>query len=242
MADAIRNVCATPEGGKFSDLTSARLPRFASEIELHRNVVPLLPWPTGPLILPCHDLELQMSNDPIGTALITFFVVITMPISKTPISEMAQSLAPAKHAIEVSMQSKEQRNSRTILQIFRTIEQRDDVGFRALLQSDFEIHWPKSLPYGGTFRGLEPRPNSWDATWQPLQPTEAERKMDPRIIAAHHDDVVVYWHQRGLSPKGTRFDGDVVGLYTFRQGKLARAQMFYFDTAAVSSFLAEARR
>jgi len=66
--------------------------------------------------------------------------------------------------------------------------------------------------------------------------------MDPRVIAAHEDDVVVLWHQRGLSSKGARFDGEVLGMYTFRDGKLARAQMFYFDSAAVAKFLSEAGR
>ena len=65
--------------------------------------------------------------------------------------------------------------------------------------------------------------------------------MDARVIAAHDSDVVVLWHQRGLSPKGVRFDGEVLGLYTFREGKLSCAQMFYFDTTAVARFLAEAR-
>jgi len=32
----------------------------------------------------------------------------------------------------------------------------------------------------------------------------------------------------------------VLGLYHVRGGKLARAQMFYFDTAAVVRFLAQA--
>ena len=140
------------------------------------------------------------------------------------------------------MRSKEDQNSETILRVFRTIEQRDAAGFRSLLQSDFEIHWPLSLPYGGTFSGLEPMPNSWSATWESLQPTENEKKMDARVIAARNDDVVVLWHQRGLSPNGSRFDGEVLGMYTFREGKLARAQMFYFDTAAVVRFLAEAKR
>jgi len=65
--------------------------------------------------------------------------------------------------------------------------------------------------------------------------------MNARVVATHHDDVVVLWHQRGLSPNGARLDEEVLGLYTFRQVKLARAQMFYFDTAAVAKFLGEAR-
>jgi len=32
---------------------------------------------------------------------------------------------------------------------------------------------------------------SWSEVWEPLQPTEAERKMDPRVVAANEDDVVV---------------------------------------------------
>ena len=142
---------------------------------------------------------------------------------------------------EGQMLSKEQENSKTILAIFRAIEERDSGQFRALLQPDFEIHWPQSLPYGGTVRGVEPPPRSWGATWQPLQPTESERKMDPRVIAAQGDDVVVLWHQRGRSAAGESIDEEVLGLYRFHDGKLARAQMFYFDTVRVANFLAQAQ-
>jgi ketosteroid isomerase-like protein len=64
--------------------------------------------------------------------------------------------------------------------------------------------------------------------------------MDPRVVAASDQEVVVLWRQRGLSPIGGRFDGPVLGLYQVRDGKLARAQMFYFDTSAVAGFLADA--
>jgi ketosteroid isomerase-like protein len=134
--------------------------------------------------------------------------------------------------------SQEQENGKTILAIFRAIEERDAAQFRALLQPDFEIHWPRSLPYGGTFRGVEPQPRGWGAIWQPLQPTESERKMDAQVIAAQGDDVVVLWHQRGRCAAGQSIDEEVLGLYRFRDGKLARAQMFYFDTVPVANFLA----
>jgi len=64
--------------------------------------------------------------------------------------------------------------------------------------------------------------------------------MDPRVVAATGEEVVVLWQQRGLSPTGARFDGPVLGLYRVRDGKLARAQMFYFDTTALAGFLAYA--
>jgi hypothetical protein len=46
----------------------------------------------------------------------------------------------------------------------------------------------------------------------------------------------------GRSLTGVRFDGPVLGLCQVSNGKLARAQMFYFDTAALASFLADAER
>jgi uncharacterized protein len=131
----------------------------------------------------------------------------------------------------------EQRNIATIIAIFRSIEERDASKNTELFEPDFEIHWPGSLPYGGTFRGIGRRPSDWTATWDRLQPTAAEKKMDARVIATHGDDVVVLWHQKGRSATGDALDAEVLGLYHFREGKLARAQMFYFDTAAVAAFL-----
>jgi len=133
-------------------------------------------------------------------------------------------------------------NVKTLLEIFESIERRDDSRTSELFDPDFEIHWPPSLPYGGTRRGTKVNPRGWSATWEPLQPTEAERKMDPRVVAAGEDEVVVLWHQRGVSSAGEHFDGEVLGLYRMRRGRLARAQMFYFDTTGAASFLARATR
>lgn len=163
-------------------------------------------------------------------AIVIVVAIVRLATMKSYSTAQSQTLA-----------AQERKNSTTILQIFRAIEERNDAQFRSFLQPDFEIHWPPSLPYGGTFRGLDPRPHDWNATWDPLQPTAAEKRMDAAVIAANKGNVVVLWHQRGLGPTGARFDGEVLGFYTFREGKLARAQMFYFDTAAVARFLAEAK-
>jgi ketosteroid isomerase-like protein len=126
-----------------------------------------------------------------------------------------------------------EENRKLLLSVFDAIEQRDDQRFSDLLHSDFEIRWPASLPYG---KGKA----TWTDTWNPLQPTELERRMDARVVAANEDKVVVLWRQRGLSPTEERFDGEALGLYQIREGKLARAQMFYFDTVAVANFLDKA--
>jgi hypothetical protein len=70
----------------------------------------------------------------------------------------------------------------------------------------------------------------------PLQPTAAERQMDPQVVAASEQEVVVLWWQRGRGPTSGQFNSPVLGLYRVRDGKLARAQMFYFDTVAVAGF------
>ena len=127
-----------------------------------------------------------------------------------------------------------EKNRKLLLSVFNAIEQRNDQRFSELLHSDFEIHWPPPLPYG------EGKLKTWTETWDPFQPTELERRMDPRVVVANEAEVVVLWRQRGLSPAGERFDGEVLDLYQVREGKLLRAQMFYFDAVAVANFLGKA--
>jgi ketosteroid isomerase-like protein len=132
------------------------------------------------------------------------------------------------------------QNVEVVLEAFSAIERRDDQRFLDLLHPDFEILWPSSLPYGKSSPGRNHQVPTWSEIWNSLQPSDAERRMDPRVVAHSADEVVVLWHQRGVTSGGNRFDGEVLGLYRVRDAKLARAQMFYFDTAAVASFLAQA--
>jgi ketosteroid isomerase-like protein len=130
-----------------------------------------------------------------------------------------------------------------VLEAFRAVEQRDEQRLYALYHPEVEFHWTPSLPFGRASRGRtrESSGPSWSEVWDPLQPTKAERSMDPRVVAATEREVVVLWHQRGLSRDGDRFDGEVLGLYQVRDGRFARAQMFYFDAIAVQRFLASGR-
>jgi ketosteroid isomerase-like protein len=117
-----------------------------------------------------------------------------------------------------------------VLEAFAAVQRRDAEAFDALCHPELEIHWPASL------RARRPA-ESWEEIWDPLQPTDHERRMSPRLIAASDHEVVVLWHQRGVREDGTRFDGEVLGLYEVRDEQFARAQMFYFDTAALLRFL-----
>ena len=125
-------------------------------------------------------------------------------------------------------------NTEVMRGIFSAIEHRDSQRLLDLCQPDVAFLWPPALPYAGGERG------AWAQTWMPLQPTDAEQRMDPRVVAASEDEVVILWQQRGVSPAGDRFAGPVLGLYRLRDGKLARAQMFYFDTVGLVDFLTKA--
>jgi uncharacterized protein len=134
------------------------------------------------------------------------------------------------------------------LAVIRAVEQRDGERLMDLYHDDVKLHDAASLPYGGVAGGksslleqMERAPErTWLGTWGPLQPTEAERRMDPRVIAEADGEVVVLYHQRALAPSGERFDSPVVAVFQVREGKLDRAQMFHYDTAAIKAFLVRA--
>jgi ketosteroid isomerase-like protein len=100
-------------------------------------------------------------------------------------------------------------NAEVTCAIFRAIERRDPQQILDRCDPAVEFLWPPSLPYGGNSRGVITGDPSWAAAWIPLQPTETERKMDPRVIAATDDEVVVLWRQRGVSASGERCDTPV---------------------------------
>jgi uncharacterized protein len=142
-------------------------------------------------------------------------------------------------------------NEEVVLGVVRAIEERDAEALFDLYHEDVELNDAPSLPYG--YEGvagkeamreqLERMPEtSWLGTWGPLQPTEAERRMDPRVVATRGNEVVIEYTTRAVSPDGERFESPVLGLYEVRDGKFARAQMFHFDTAAILAFLERAGR
>jgi ketosteroid isomerase-like protein len=119
-----------------------------------------------------------------------------------------------------------------VLETFAAVERRDMARLSELYHPEVEFHWPPSLP--PSFAAV------YAANY--LQPTEAERRMSPRVVAATDDEVVVIWRWRGLSTTGDRFESEVLGLYGVRDGKFASAQMFFFDTTGVIDFIIHADR
>jgi uncharacterized protein len=128
-----------------------------------------------------------------------------------------------------------------VMQVFRSVEERNPQLAAEAYHDDLEFHWPRPLPYAGSSYGLkssmERRPG-WAETWGRFQ-SESDRGLGARVVASSDDEVVVLWHQRGRD-RGQELDTPVLGLYQVRDGKLARAQMFYFDPLAAAEFLAQA--
>jgi hypothetical protein len=108
-----------------------------------------------------------------------------------------------------------------VLRTIRAVERRDARALLALYHPEVEMHHAPSLPYGGTRSGLNDirqdiehnSERTWLGTWGPLQPTQEERSIDPRVVAATDREVVVLYRQRALDPAGERFDAPVIGPY-----------------------------
>ncbi len=127
-----------------------------------------------------------------------------------------------------------QERVRVVLDAFDAVERRDRARLNALYHPLIEFHWPPSLliAWGG---------NAKMEGWDQVQPTAAERRMDPRVLAAD-EDVVVQWHWRARGLDGELLETPVLGTYRVRDGKLACARMFFFDDTSVVDFLNRARR
>jgi hypothetical protein len=140
-------------------------------------------------------------------------------------------------------------DAEVVLGVIRAVEERDAEKLFELYHEEVELHEAPSLPYGGVVEGisslkeqLESAPeDTWLGTWGPVQPTEAERRFDPRVLSERDGQVVVLYWMRALAPDGERFESPVIGLYEVRDGKFARAQMFHYDTHAINAFLERAR-
>jgi ketosteroid isomerase-like protein len=128
-----------------------------------------------------------------------------------------------------------------VLEVFRAVEERDADALFARYDNDLEFHEAASLPFGGSYYGLaEVRQHAlaWQRTWDPFQQA-AERRMEPRVIAATQEEVVIRWQQKGVNAAGERLVAPVLAHYRIRGDKVVRAQMFHFDTAAVVRFLSQ---
>ena len=137
----------------------------------------------------------------------------------------------------------EREGADIVLESFDAVERRDSGRLAELYHPDVEFHWPPSLPYGGSARGIRELQSadrtSWEQVWNPLQPTERERRMDPRLVAATDREVVVLYRQRGCGQTESGWTWKPWACTRCGMASLPERRCFYFDTTAVLHFLRE---
>jgi ketosteroid isomerase-like protein len=141
-------------------------------------------------------------------------------------------------ATETLMSPRE--NAELVMEILLMVEQRQLDRLATLYHPEIEFHWPPGLPYSGDFTepAVAEMSERFAATWRQLQPTEETRRMNPRVVAADENGrVVVNYVWKGLDAKGRRFETETLADYQVRDGRLARAQMFYYDLPGMIAFL-----
>ena len=92
-----------------------------------------------------------------------------------------------------------------VLQVFRSVEERNPRLAAEVYHDDLEFHWPRPLPYAGSSYGLtaslERRPG-WAETWNPFQ-GEGERGLGAHVVASSGDEVVCCGISTGaIAPAG----------------------------------------
>ena len=138
------------------------------------------------------------------------------------------------------MSNQQDTNANLMMEILHLIEQRQLERLADFYHPKIEFHWPPGLPYSGDFTGpaVAEMTKRFAATWIPLQPTPETRRMNPRVLAVGENGrVIVNYVWRGVDAKGKRFETEVLADYQVRDGRLVRAQMFYYDLPGVIAFV-----
>jgi ketosteroid isomerase-like protein len=128
--------------------------------------------------------------------------------------------------------------------VFRAVEERDLQALLDCYDEDIEIREAESLPYGGVYHGHDgaiAHAAGWFDAWGDLQTAEDSR-LEPTFLEGEEGTVGVVFRHRASDPEHrSRLDGAEVGVYSIRDGKVVRSQMFHADSAAVVQFLERAR-
>lgn len=128
------------------------------------------------------------------------------------------------------------------LAAIKAVESRDLATLSQLYHRDIRFEWPPGLPYSGVFQGsaVSEMTARFAAAWEPLQPTDAEKCMDPSVVASSDDTVVIEYTWRAVDQRGDHFETSTLARYDVRDGLLAGARMYYSDHAGVLDFLRRA--
>lgn len=100
---------------------------------------------------------------------------------------------------------------------------------KSLLDPDYELHEPPGLPYAGVYRGVEGFFAFYEQFAAAFEVESAEMLGD--YLGDDPDLMVLESRFRGvLKATGERFDTSVLEKWTFRDGKLLKVVVHWFET------------
>ena len=124
----------------------------------------------------------------------------------------------------------EEDNTRVVRENYAAVGSRDIVALLNLLTEDVDWNMagPRTIPYAGARRGREQVAEFFALLWQMLE----FQQFEPREFIAQGNTVVVLGYERSLvKPTNRIFEQDWAHVYTVRDGRIAKCQI-YEDTAA----------
>ena len=104
----------------------------------------------------------------------------------------------------------------------------DEAALREMMDPDFTVEEADSLPYGGTYRGVE----GWMTLSRAVVAAWAGFRLElADYVAETPDSLVVRFRIAGRSRKtGRSFESSVMEWWMFKEGRLLRILPYYFDT------------
>ena len=127
------------------------------------------------------------------------------------------------------------RNRQAVLAAFDAVAMGDGDPFWALFDDAVVFHEAESLPYGGTFHGIE----AVRAAHARIRPYFDRLDADIEQVLAAGDMVLAYL-QLDFRVAGNGRSGSmpVTELYRFRDGRIIEWRALYFDAGAIAAALA----
>lgn len=135
-------------------------------------------------------------------------------------------------------------NIPVVRRLLEAVERRDFESMLDCYAPDVEINESDDLPYGGTYRGYEgvrEHAEGFMRTWGRFQTEARDAKLDARFTEGTDGLVTAIFRHRANDPeRREQLQGDEVGVYEVRDGKVVRSQMFHFEQGTLARFLREA--
>lgn len=117
------------------------------------------------------------------------------------------------------------------------LQKGDFAAIGAMLDPDFVLHEAPSLPYAGTYHGID----GWRAVSRAVVTTWTDFKFEPIAVYEAPETLIVNFAISGRSRKtGRPFATTVLEIWRFRGERLREIVPYYWDTAELAAIDAAA--